>query len=190
MNFIAKSKSEWIEFAKQHANFQEFSNDQLSEIYDGMLLEAHRGIIAANALGGKWDANSEPDYDKPLTDKVDNISNAPAYQLIQVFKELYADYEKNMRNMFNDSSTDLSITPKQIAEVLYRHGLEDYAPQVYIFFGAMYAGCAYNISTVLQDVKGWVAAFRMADELNVPVSEINPQKALEYYADKDRHIRH
>ncbi|AUI49329.1 hypothetical protein BUN20_21835 [Bacteroides fragilis] len=113
--------------------------------------------------------------------KAKNISNAPAERLVQVFKELYSEYEKNLRNMFNDSRTELSISPQQVAEALHRYGLSEYASQVYILFGGMYAGCAYNIKNVIQDVKGWVAAYRMADELNVDVSEIEPQKALEYY---------
>lgn len=86
--------------------------------------------------------------------------------------------------MFNDSRTELSISPQQVAETLHRYGLDEYASQVYILFGGMYAGCAYNIKNVIQDVKGWVAAYRMADELNVNVSEIEPLKALEYYKSK------
>ena len=86
--------------------------------------------------------------------------------------------------MFNDSSTTLSITPQQVAEALHRYRMDEYATQIYILFGGMYAGCAYNIKDVIQYVKGWVAAYRMADELGIDVSEIEPQKALEYYKNK------
>ncbi len=177
MRFTPTKKEDWLQSLKLNEDYQKFNDEQLSNIYEAMVEEANRGMIAAAALGGKWEPG-EPDY-RLL--KAKNISNAPAERLVQVFKELYSEYEKNLRNMFNDSRTELSISPQQVAEALHRYGLSEYASQVYILFGGMYAGCAYNIKNVIQDVKGWVAAYRMADELNVDVSEIEPQKALEYY---------
>lgn len=180
MKFTPTKKENWLESIKLNEDYQKFNDEQLSSIYEAMVEEANRGMIAAAALGGKWEPG-EPDYNLL---KAKNISNAPAERLVQVFKELYSEYEKNLRNMFNDSRTELSISPQQVAETLHRYGLDEYASQVYILFGGMYAGCAYNIKNVIQDVKGWVAAYRMADELNVNVSEIEPLKALEYYKSK------
>lgn len=180
MKFTPTEKNDWLQSIKLNEDYQKFNDEQLSSIYEAMVEEANRGMIAAAALGGKWEPG-EPDY-RLL--KAKNISNAPAERLVQVFKELYSEYEKNLRNMFNDSSTTISITPQQVVEALHRAGLDEYASQVYILFGGMYAGCAYNIKNVIQDVNGLVAAYRMADELNVDVSEIEPQKALEYYKTK------
>ncbi|WP_234059296.1 hypothetical protein [Bacteroides fragilis] len=181
MKFTPTEKNDWLQSIKLNEDYQKFNDEQLSSIYEAMVEEANRGMIAAAALGGKWEPG-EPDYNLL---KAKNISNAPAERLVQVFKELYSEYEKNLRNMFNDSRTELSISPQQVAEALHRYGLDEYASQVYILFGGMYAGCAYNIKNVIQDVKGWVAAYRMADELNVNVSEIEPLKALEYYKIKN-----
>lgn len=177
MKFTPTKKEDWLQSIKLNEYYQQFDNSQLSAIYKQMVEEATRGSIAAAALGGKWEPG-EPDYSLL---KTKNISNVPADKLVRVFKELYSEYEKNVRNMFDDSRTELSITPKQIVETLHRYGLDEYATQIYILFGGMYAGCAKNISTVIQDVKGWVAAYRMADELGIDVTEIEPGKALEYY---------
>lgn len=177
MRFTPTEKKDWLQSIKLNEDYQKFNDEQLSSIYETMVEEANRGMIAAAALGGKWEPG-DPDYNLL---KARNISNVPAERLVQVFKELYSKYEKNVRNMFNDSRTELSITPQQIAEALHRYRLDEYATQIYILFGGLYAGCAKNISTVIQDVKRWGAAYRMADELNVDVSEIEPQKALEYY---------
>ena len=179
MKFTPTKKEDWLQ-SKLNEDYQQFDDSQLSAIYETMVEEANRGMIAAAALGGKWEPG-EPDYNLL---KAKNISSAPAERLVRVFKELYSEYEKNLRNMFNDSRTELSISPQQVAEALHRYGLDEYASQVYILFGGMYAGCAKSISTVIQDVKGWVAAYRMADEMGVNVSEIEPQKALEYFKTK------
>lgn len=180
MKFTPTKKEDWLQSIKLNEDYRKFNDKQLSGIYEMMVKEANRGMIAAAALGGKWEPG-EPDYNLL---KAKNISNAPAERLVQVFKKLYSEYEKNLRNMFNDSRTELTISPQQVAEALHQYGLDEYASQVYILFGGMYAGCAYNIQNVIQDVKGWVAAYRIADELNVDVSEIEPQKALEYYKSK------
>jgi len=180
MKFTPTEKEDWLQSIKLNEDYQKFGDEQLSSIYETMVEEANRGMISAAALGGKWEP-VEPDYNLL---KAKNISNAPAERLAQVFKELYSEYEKNLRNMFNDSSTTLSITPQQVAEALHRYRMDEYATQIYILFGGMYAGCAYNIKDVIQYVKGWVAAYRMADELGIDVSEIEPQKALEYYKNK------
>lgn len=180
MRFTPTKKEDWLLSIKLNEEYKLFDDSQLSAIYEQMVEEAIKGTVAAAALGGKWE-QGEPDYSLL---KQRNISNAPEDKLAQVFKELYAEYEKNLRNMFNDSRTELSITPKQVVETLHRYGLEEYATQVYILFGGMYAGCAKNISTVIQDVKGLVAAYRMADELDFDVAEIEPDKALEYYQSK------
>lgn len=177
MKFTPTKKEDWLQSIKLNEDYQQFDDSQLSAIYEQMVEEANRGMIAAAALGGKWEPG-EPDYSLL---KTKNISNVPAERLVRVFKELYAEYEKNVRNMFDDSKTELSITPKQIVEALHCYGLDEYATQIYILFGGMYAGCAKNISTVIQDVKGLVAAYRMADELGVDVADIEPGKALEYY---------
>ncbi|WP_291528853.1 hypothetical protein [Bacteroides sp. UBA939] len=99
-----------------------------------------------------------------------------------IFRELYSEYEKNLRNMFNDSTTEISITPRQVVEVLHRRGLSEYATQIYIAFYGFYLGFQHKSSKeVYSEVNGLIAAYRMADELGTDVSEINPQKALEYY---------
>ena len=184
MKFKPTEKEDWIESIKLNQDYQSFSNEELSAIYATMVEEANKGMIAAAALGGKWE-QGEPDYSLLKTFKQKKISNDPTNNIAQVLKGLYAEYKKNLLNMFNDSKADLSITPQQVVEALYHHGLENYATQIYILFGGMYAGCAYNINTVIQEVKGLVAAYHMAEDLNVEVSEIEPQKALEYYQTKN-----
>lgn len=136
MRFTPTKKEDWLQSLKLNEDYQKFNDEQLSNIYEAMVEEANRGMIAAAALGGKWEPG-EPDYNLL---KAKNISNAPAERLVQVFKELYSEYEKNLRNMFNDSRTELSISPQQVAEALHRYGLSEYASQVYILFGGMYAG--------------------------------------------------
>lgn len=178
MRFTPTKKEDWLQSIKLNEEYQHFTDSQLSAIYDKMVEEAAFGMVAAAALGGKWEPG-EPDYSQLEARK--NTLNTPAEGLMQVFKELYGEYEKNIRTMFTDSSTVLSITPQQVVEVLHRHGLEKYATQVYILFGGMYIGCAHDVKNVIQTVKGLVASYRMADELGVDVSEIEPQKALEYY---------
>lgn len=113
-----------------------------------------------------------------------NLLELPNETIGLIFRELFTEYEGNIRNMFNDSSTTLSITPQRVVEALHRQGLEEYATQVYILFGGMYAGCADNIGNVIREVNAWVAAYRMADELGIDISEIDPEKALEYYGNK------
>ena len=113
-----------------------------------------------------------------------NILSLPDDIVGKVIKELYAEYEKNLRNMFSNAKSELSITPRQVVEVLHRHDLEEYATQVYILFGGLYAGCASNVGSVIQEVNAWVLAYRMADELHIDVSEVDPIKALEYYERK------
>lgn len=113
-----------------------------------------------------------------------NILNLPDDVVGKMIKELYAEYEMNLRNMFDDSTTELSITPRQIVDIMHRYGLEEYTTQVYILFGGMYAGCTGRVSNVIHEVNTWVAAYRMADELGVNVSEVDPEKALEYYGNK------
>lgn len=113
-----------------------------------------------------------------------NILSLPDDIIGKVIKELYAEYEKSLRNMFTDSTPQLSITPRQVVEVLHRHGLVEYATQVYILFGGLYLGCAGNVCNVIQEVNAWSSAYRMADELGIDVSEIDPIKSLEYYGGK------
>lgn len=113
-----------------------------------------------------------------------NILSLPDDIVGKVIKELYAEYEKNLRNMFSNAKSELSITPRQVVEVLHRHDLEEYATQVYILFGGLYAGCAGNVGGVIQEVNAWVSAYRMADELGINISDIDPKKALEYYEHK------
>lgn len=182
MRFTPTRKENWIESIKLNQDYQRFSNEKLSAIYETMVEEANKGMIAAAALGGKWEPG-EPDYSL-LPVKTKNTGNVPVERFAKVFMELYAEYEKNLLNMFNDSSTELSITPKQVVGMLHRYELDEYATQVYILFGGMYAGCAFNINNVIEDVKGWVAAYRMADELSIDIKEIDPQKAIEYYQTK------
>lgn len=102
----------------------------------------------------------------------------------KIIRELYTEYEINLRNMFNDSTTELLISPRLVVDVLHRHGLEEYASQIYILFGGLYAGCAGQVGNVLHEVNTWVAAYRMANELDVNVSEVDLEKALEYYGNK------
>lgn len=180
MIFTPTKKEDWLQSIKLNEDYQKFNDEQLSSIYETMVEEANRGMIAAAALGGKWEPG-EPDYNLL---KTRNISDAPVERLVLVFKKLYSEYERNLRNMFNDSSTTLSITPQQVVEALHRQGLEEYATQVYILFGGIYAGCASNVGNVIHEVNAWVAAYRMADELGVDVSGVDPEKALEYYGNQ------
>lgn len=113
-----------------------------------------------------------------------NILSLPDNVVGKIIKELYAEYEMHLRNMFDDSLSKLSIIPKQVVDIMHRYGLEEYATQVYILFGGMYAGCAGNVGNVIHEVNAWVAAYRMADEFDVDISEVDPEKALEYYGNK------
>lgn len=112
----------------------------------------------------------------------ENILSLPDDMIGRVFRELYATYEKNIRNMFEDSSLELSITPQQVVEVFHRCELGEYAVQFYMAFYGVFLGVQGKLSKeVFSEVKGLAAAYRMADELNIDPMEINPQKALEYY---------
>lgn len=190
MRFTPVKKEDWLRSIKLNKEYQHFSDSQLSVFYEQMVEEATKGMVAASALGGKW-TQGVPDYSlletvkkEDLPKKMDNLLNATTEELIQVFGEVYGEYEKNIRAMFVDSSTNLSITPQQIVEALHKRGLSKCATQIYILFGGIYIGCAHDVKSVIQTVKGLVAAYRMADELGVDVSEIEPQKALEYYNTK------
>lgn len=113
-----------------------------------------------------------------------NLLKLPNETIGLIFRELYTEYEKNLRNMFNDPKIELSITPQQVVEALHRQRLEEYATQIYILFGGIYAGCAGNVGNVIHEVNAWVAAYRMADEFDVDISEVDPEKALEYYGNQ------
>lgn len=187
MNFTPVPKDEWIKEIRRHRAFDKYSDKHLSWAYDKMLREIKENEKAIKELGGVPDVDL-PDFDF-INDKSkvmkNNILNLPDDIVGKIIKELYAEYEMNLRNMFDDSIPRLSITPKQIVEVLHRQGLEKYATQVYILFGGMYAGCAGNVGNVIQEVNAWVSAYRMADELHIDVSEVDPIKALAYYECKD-----
>ena len=114
-----------------------------------------------------------------------SILSLPNETIGSVLRELYAPYEKNLRNMFNDSNTEFPITPKQVVEAFRSHGLEEYAIQFYVAFYGFFLGIRNKkASETYQEVKSLIAAYRMADELGVNVSEIDPEKALEYYKNK------
>ncbi len=185
MRFTPVKKEDWLRSIKLNKEYQHFSDSQLSVFYDKMVEEAINGMVAANALGGKWEQGI-PDYSvlKTLNKKVDNILNATTEELVEVFREVYGEYDKNLRDMLQDVSLDLCITPKQIVGALHKRGLSKYASQIYMLFGGMYMGCSNDVKNCIPTANGWVSAYRMADELDTDVSEIDPQKALEYYNTK------
>lgn len=114
-----------------------------------------------------------------------NILSLPDETIGSILKELYAEYEKNLRSMFNNSKAELSITPRQVVEAFRARGLEEYTIQFYIAFYGFYLGVKErNAKETYREVEELIAAYRMADELGVDISEIEPQKALEYYQNK------
>jgi len=111
----------------------------------------------------------------------DNILSLPDELIGKIFKEIYTPYEKNLRTIF-EHQREVKITPQQVVEVFHRHGLSDYAIQIYIAFYGLYLGIQRRSSKeVYQEVHSLIAAYRISDELGVDVSDINPEKALEYY---------
>lgn len=71
MRFTPTKKEDWLESIKLNEDYQQFSDNQLSDIYEAMVGEATKGMIAAAALGGKWEPG-EPDY---------SLLNLPTYEL-------------------------------------------------------------------------------------------------------------
>lgn len=61
MKFTPTKKEDWLQSIKQNEDYQQFDDSQLSAIYETMVEEANRGMIAAAALSGKWEPG-EPDY--------------------------------------------------------------------------------------------------------------------------------
>lgn len=190
MKFIPTKKESWIQTTRQEEAYRGLSDGELSRIYDLMVKEANQGMIAAAALGGKWDETGFPDLTIKKEDdgKKNNILDAPTELMVNVFKILYAEYEQKVRRMFIDPATiEISITPKQVVEVLHSVGLEEYATQVYILFGGLFLGCKDRIGQVIPEVNGLVAAYKLADELEVDVNEIDPKEALKTIQKRDNH---
>ena len=114
----------------------------------------------------------------------DNILSLSDETIGKIFRELYTPYEKDLRAMF-EHQREIDITPQQVVEVLHRHGLSDHAVQVYTAFYGFYLGIKEKSSKeVYHEVHTLIAAYRMADELGVDVSIINPEEAFKYYQSK------
>lgn len=71
MKFTPTEKNDWLQSIKLNEDYQKFNDEQLSSIYEAMVEETNRGMIAVAALGGKWEPG-EPDYNLL---KTKNISN-------------------------------------------------------------------------------------------------------------------
>ena len=61
MRFTPTKKEDWLQSIKLNEEYKRFTDSQLSAIYDKMAGEAAKGMVAAAALGGKWEPG-EPDY--------------------------------------------------------------------------------------------------------------------------------
>ena len=115
----------------------------------------------------------------------DNILNLPSDVLGDIFKEIYSEYEKSIRKMFSAPPCEIEITAQQVAKAFDKRGLIEYAPQLYIFVAGVFIGIKDRCNPY-QEINEWVAAYRMAKEMNVDVSVINPKKAFEYYQQKNK----
>lgn len=115
----------------------------------------------------------------------DNILSLPSDVLGDIFKEIYSEYEKSIRNMFTAPACEIEITARQVAEAFDKRGMIEYAPQLYIFATGVFIGIK-DRHNAYQEINEWVAAYRMAKEMNVDVSVINPKKAFEYYQQKNK----
>ena len=114
----------------------------------------------------------------------ENILSLSDEILGQIFREIYTPYEKDIRSMF-EHQRSIKITIEQVVEVFHRHGLTDYSVQLYMFFYGLYLGVKEKSSKeVYHEVHALIAAYRMADELGVDLSNINPEEALKYYQSK------
>lgn len=80
MRFTPTKKEDWLQSIRLNEDYQKFNDEQLSSIYETLVEEANRGMIAAAALGGKWEPG-EPDYSLL---KTRNISDAPVERLMPV----------------------------------------------------------------------------------------------------------
>ncbi|MEG1565068.1 MAG: hypothetical protein RR365_15325 [Bacteroides sp.] len=60
MKFTPKKKEDWLQSIKGNEELKQLNDSKLSAIYETMVEEAAKGMIAAAALGGKWEAG-EPD---------------------------------------------------------------------------------------------------------------------------------
>lgn len=117
----------------------------------------------------------------------DNILSLPNDLLGDIFREIYSEYEKSIRSMFTAPVCDLEITAQQVAKAFDKRGLIEYAPQFYIFATGVFIGIK-NRKNPYQEINEWVAAYRMAKEMNVNVSDIDPRKAFEYYLSKNKKL--
>lgn len=115
----------------------------------------------------------------------ENILSLPDDLIGKIFKELYAPFENDTRTMF-EHHREILISPIDVVKVFRRYELDDYAVQFYMFFGGLYIGCAQNVGDIIPHVKELVAAFRLSDELNIDVSDINPKEALDYFKNKSK----
>lgn len=61
MRFTPTKKEDWLQSIKLNEEYQHLNDGQLSTIYEKMVEEAAFGMVAAAALGGKWEPG-EPDY--------------------------------------------------------------------------------------------------------------------------------
>lgn len=63
MRFTPTKKEDWLQSIKLNEEYQRFNDIQLSAIYERMVAESAIGMVAAAALGGKWESG-EPDYNQ------------------------------------------------------------------------------------------------------------------------------
>lgn len=77
MKFIPTKKEKWIRFMKE--NGYQFTDERLSEIYVQMCRDVAMGLMAAEALGGRWENGS---HDVQVLDSIYSLDEDTAANLL------------------------------------------------------------------------------------------------------------
>lgn len=103
-------------------------------------------------------------------------------------KELIDLFEKDFRK-FKKKGNPKGITKKDVVEIASKYGLTDCGYQIYMLALGLYCGSLDLIVPRFDADMKWCrkcgeAAQKLADELEVPINEIDAMEALMYYENK------
>ena len=104
-------------------------------------------------------------------------------QIGKMFRTLYAEHE-DFVIATSGMGTDLPLTPKEVVGKLHKKGMDLYATQLYIFASGLMMPVVGTGGNLFKDIKAWRAAYKLADDLDVPVDTISPADALKYLEGK------
>lgn len=104
-------------------------------------------------------------------------------QIGKMFRELYVENEEFVMATFGQNP-NLPLTPKEVVGKLRETGMDRYATQLYIFAAGLMLPVMGTGGKFFKDIKAWRAAYKLADDLGVPVDTIAPETALRYLEGK------